>query len=115
MKKSFARLPFKRQLIFITAIASCLIAVNLSTVLAATVSQAYHGSSSLVLGTVVSTETNGKDLGKTSLDNESRLVGVVIGSNDSVIDVQPGGSDIRVGYSGQVSVLVSDISGNIKS
>lgn len=83
---------------------------------AASESQSYHSESELTLGTVVSTDSPGGDsLELAKLENEALMVGVVTNTEDSLIDVQPNGSNITVAKTGQVSIIVTDATGDIKS
>jgi hypothetical protein len=78
--------------------------------------QGYHSYSSMTLGTVVSTTSAGSNnLEAASLDNEKLMVGVVSNSKDSVVNLQPNGSNVTVATSGQATILVTDLNGPIRS
>lgn len=90
--------------------------LSVASVGAATVTQGYHSAATVEVGMVVSTtKTAAGDIEKTTPDNELRLAGVVVDAPDTLIDVQPHGTDVRVATQGEVSVLVSDINGAIKA
>lgn len=82
---------------------------------AAAVTQGFHTDKPLEVGTVVSVKADkGTDVEKTTVENDERLVGVIVDAGDAVIDLQSPGTDVRVGISGDVSILVSDLGGTVK-
>jgi hypothetical protein len=84
-------------------------------VLAGAVTQGFKTSTPMPNGAVVSLAKGSSDtIEKTTYANESSLIGVTAAAKDALIDLQPAGSLIRVAVSGDTSVLVSDISGNIE-
>ncbi len=91
-----------------------LVFFSYSRVKAASLTQGYHIRSTAVIGTVVSsTKNGGSDIAPTTSDNQNQLVGVIVGAKNSIIDLQPKGTDVRVGLSGTVQLLVTDLNGSI--
>lgn len=87
-----------------------------SVALASTITEGYRASTDMVSGTVVSlTKSNANTVEKTTTNNDILLAGVVVGSQDSLLNVQPAGSQVRVAINGEVSLQVSTVNGNIKS
>lgn len=87
-----------------------------AAVLAGSLTQGFHSSTPLTSGAVVSIANSGSsEVQLTSANNELLLTGVVVDAKDAIIDLQPKGSDVRVALSGNVTILVSDITGEIKS
>ena len=84
-------------------------------VFAGNLTKGFETQVDLPRGAIVSaTTTNGNVVEKTTTNNDNLLAGVVVGSSDSLLDVLPKGSQIRVAVEGEVGVLVSDINGKIK-
>lgn len=85
-------------------------------IVAASFTQGYHADNKVVVGAVVSTLANDATrIEDTTLNTEDLMAGVVTGSVSGIIDLQPKGSDLRVGTSGEVSLLVTDYGGQIKT
>ncbi|HLC91605.1 MAG TPA: hypothetical protein VJC09_00975 [Candidatus Saccharimonadales bacterium] len=83
---------------------------------AASESQSYNSNTELTIGTVVSTDSpGGNNLELAKLDNEALMVGVVTNTEDSLIDIQPNGSNITIAKTGEVLIIVTDATGDIKS
>jgi len=90
--------------------------VSTSLVHAASQTQSYHSSSSLALGTVVSTTGAGSNnLTTATLQNEPLMVGVVANTKDGVVGLQQSGTNVTVATTGQATLLVTDATGNINS
>lgn len=83
---------------------------------AASVSQGYQSKQTINVGTIVSlTAAGGNEIEPTSYSNEALMLGVAVSPENAILDVQPSGSDIRVGVSGEVPILVTNSNGDIKS
>ena len=90
-------------------------ALAVSLVDAGAVTQGYKVKTEMASGTIVSIASGSSDtVEKSDTKNESDLVGVIAAEGDSLIDLRPAGSEVRVAVSGDTSVLVSDINGEIK-
>ncbi|HLC91695.1 MAG TPA: hypothetical protein VJC09_01455 [Candidatus Saccharimonadales bacterium] len=88
----------------------------LPSAFAASESQSYHSDAEVTLGTIVSTDSPGsKNLTIASLDNEALVVGVVVNTKDTLVDLQPNGSNLSVATTGLVSLLVTNLFGDIKA
>lgn len=86
-----------------------------ASVLAGAISQGYHSNIPLSEGTIVSAVKNSnKEIEKTTLENESLLAGIVINDSESVISLQPKGTDIGVAVNGETKLLATDINGDIE-
>ncbi len=84
-------------------------------VLATSFTEGYESSAPVKIGTVVSlSKTGSNQIENTTEANDSRVLGVVAGANDSIIDLQPKGSNIKVAVSGETQILVTDSGGDIK-
>ncbi|MBI3624396.1 hypothetical protein HY218_02060 [Candidatus Saccharibacteria bacterium] len=78
--------------------------------------QGFKTKVSIPSGSVVSLTKGSSDtVEKTTTDNEDSIVGVTASAKDSIIDLQPAGSLIRVAVSGDTSILVTDLNGDIKT
>jgi len=83
---------------------------------ASSLSQGYHSSETISVGTVVSlTKSGSNEIQTTTSLNESSLLGVAVDSKNAIVDLQPQGSDVRVAISGEAPILVSDTNGAIKA
>lgn len=90
------------------------IIVMSSAAYAVTVSQGYKSESDIPIGTIVSLSGRGDDeVEKATIDNQSQLVGVATGAENSVIDVQPKGTKVRVASSGNAKMFVTTLGGEI--
>ena len=84
-------------------------------VVAGAVTQGFKAKTSLPTGSVVSLAQKSSDtVEKSTLDNEGSLVGVTATEKEALIDLQPAGSEVRVAVSGDTSLLVTDLNGEIK-
>lgn len=82
---------------------------------AAAISQGYTSDSELTVGSVVSlTNEGGQKVVKTNTSNDQLAVGVVVSAEQSLIDILPAGSQVRVAINGDVQILVSTVNGDIK-
>lgn len=109
------RLSTTRTLLSITGIVIFLFIVS-SRVLAGSVTQGYRAKTDLPKGAVVSLTKNGaEEVEKTTTDNDSLVAGVVVDAPDSLLDILPQGSEVRVAVNGEVKILVSTLNGDIKS
>lgn len=83
---------------------------------AAAITQGYQAKTTLPTGSVVSlTAAGGQQVEATTTDNDSLSAGVVVNGADALLDVQPQGSQVRVAVSGDVTILVSTVNGDIKT
>jgi hypothetical protein len=83
---------------------------------AASLTQGYHSNSSVVVGAVVSADKGGSnEIDLTTPDKEKLMLGVVVDAKDAIVDLQPHGTDVRVALSGEVSLLVTNLNGDIDS
>lgn len=100
-------------IIFLVAVLSTTFASVL--VAAGAVTQGFKAKTALPNGSVVSLSEKSSDtVEKTTLNNEKSLVGVAATEQDALVDLQPAGSEIRVAVSGDTSLLVTDLNGDIK-
>ncbi len=77
--------------------------------------QGYQSSSAVSLGTVLSlSKDGGNTVEASTVENDTNMVGVAANAADSIIDLQPKGSNIRVAINGESQVLVSTTTGDIK-
>ena len=83
-------------------------------VFAGAVTQGFKANIAMPTGAVVSLAKGSSDtVEKTTYENESSLIGVSAAAKDALIDLQPAGSVIRVAVSGDTSLLVTDLNGDI--
>jgi len=88
---------------------------SFSQIAAASLAQGYHTNQPIVAGTVVSlTKSGSNQVQATTFANEADLLGITVDANNAIVDLQPGGSDIRVAVSGQTPVIVTNLNGDIK-
>jgi hypothetical protein len=81
----------------------------------ANISHAYHSDITIPNGSIVSIDPSQADFIQAgNTDNGSRLLGVVVASDDSLLAVDPGSGTVQVATSGNANVLVSTLNGNIK-
>lgn len=81
----------------------------------ANISRSYHAAATIPNGSLVSVDSRQQgfvQLADTS--NANRLVGVALPSGDSLLAIDPSNTTVQVAVSGTVSVLVSNVSGDIK-
>ena len=102
--------------LFATGLAIFLIGLNLANVGAtsADISHAYHASGDIPSGSLVSldkTKSNYVELSNT--DNGTRLVGVAVAKNSSLLVLDPSSGTLQVAISGTVNVIVSTLNGDI--
>ncbi|HEX4774985.1 MAG TPA: hypothetical protein VH234_05720 [Candidatus Saccharimonadales bacterium] len=80
----------------------------------ANISHAYHTTSSIPDGSIVSLDPQKTDyVVPSNGDNESRLLGVAVASDDSLLAVDAGSGTTQVATTGTVSVLVSTLNGDL--
>ncbi len=93
-----------------------LLTIVSAPVLATSFTEGYESTTPVSVGTVVSLAKKGSNqIENTTETNDSRVLGVVGGDgNDSIIDLQGKGSNIKVAISGDSDMLVTDIGGEIK-
>lgn len=103
-------------------VAACLLASNIALPVLAmaaigdNISRSYSADSQLEPGSIVaSTESDAMDVELTTLANQSRLTGVVVAQDTSIVAVDPDNTMVQVASSGEVEVLVTDVNGGIKS
>jgi len=106
------RIPYLILIIFGTTI----LAMSVSTVVAAATSRAYKSQQTLAPGTMVSLDTgNAGNVVAATPDNASRLVGVVVPDASATLQFDVPGAQNQVAESGEAQVLVSDLNGTIKT
>ncbi len=106
----------KRFIAQISSITAVLAFLASGVVSAGAVTQGYKTNIAMPNGTVVSlVKGSGDTVEKTTVDNEASLVGVSAESGDALIDLRPAGSVIRIAVSGDTTVLVSNLNGDIKA
>ena len=82
---------------------------------AGALTQGFLATVPVATGSTVSlTKGTSNTVEKTTLENESTLVGVASNSSDSLIGLQSAGSQILVTVSGDANLLVTDLNGEIK-
>lgn len=81
----------------------------------ANISRSYKTNSSIPNGSLVSLDVNKSDyVEAANTSNASRLLGVAVNSDDSLLAVDATAGNTQVATSGTASVLVSDLNGDIK-
>lgn len=99
----------------ITVLLSCIIA-TFSAQAITSISQSYKTEDTLSIGSIVSLKSGTSDevIAATS-NNVDAILGVVINDNDSILSLENDGiNTVKIATSELVSVLVSDINGEIK-
>lgn len=113
-----------RQLRLTGVLLSCLLVAvfcSSSAVLAVeasaeNISRSYGVDQALQAGMIVSTLSNNGDyVEATNSSNASRVIGVIVKPDNSLVAVDPDARKAQVATSGAVSVLVSTVNGNIKA
>jgi hypothetical protein len=102
--------------LFLTGAISTLTVLGLAPVGAssANLSHAYHSSTAIKNGSIVSLDPTKQDyIVPANLDNGSKLLGVVVASNDSLIAVDAAPGTVQVATSGSATALVSTLNGDI--
>jgi hypothetical protein len=80
-----------------------------------TISQGYTSKDKIPLGAIVSLQEGTQDkVNASHTENINSILGIVIGSESSLLSVSNGESQIQVATEGVAQVLVSDINGDIK-
>lgn len=100
----------------LTGVAATLIVLGLAPAGAssANISHPYKATTSVPDGSLVSLSSQRNDyVEPANIGNGSRLLGVAVASNDSLIAVDPGSGKVQVATSGTATVLVSTLDGNI--
>lgn len=112
---SYRRL-WPRFALHIVAAFVLLVLTPLAAHAATPISQGYTTEEPLEAGALVSLITDASDtIEAAHVDNTNNLLGVVISSQSSSISLGTGGADeVQVATGGSVTVLVSDINGEIK-
>jgi hypothetical protein len=108
------RRPFRLQSITASLIL-LLLALLPAGALAANLSHSYQANTSLPKGSLVTLSresSNNVELASTS--NGTRLIGVVVDSNDSLLAVNSGEGKVQAATSGTANALVSTLNGDIK-
>lgn len=79
------------------------------------ISWSYVSEETLKTGTIVSlVEDTGNKVEPTNISNASRILGVVVNSDNSLVEIDPDRNKIQVATSGRVNALVSTVNGAIK-
>jgi hypothetical protein len=81
----------------------------------ANISHSYKSSSTIQTGSLVSLDPNKSDYVElANTDNATRLLGVVVSQDDSLLAVDTEASKVQVATSGTATLLVSDVNGTIR-
>lgn len=91
---------------------------GIHSVLAASpnVSKSYDSSKSISAGNLVSFDSSRDGyVEAANTDNSARLFGVVVGSDESLVAINPEKNKVQVATSGSALALVSSVNGNIKA
>jgi hypothetical protein len=84
--------------------------------LAADITRPFQSSELLPTGTLVSLAEGTEDTVKAAnSENEEQLIGVVVSSEDALINIDKTKVSVQVAVSGRANALVSDVYGDIKS
>ncbi len=80
------------------------------------ISQSYGATEDLQAGTIVSADSGNADyVAAANTKNASRLVGVVVKADTSLVAVNPDENKVQVAKSGSVPVLISTVNGEIRN
>jgi hypothetical protein len=80
----------------------------------ADISHSYHSTDSIMAGSVVSLDPQRSDyVEPANTSNGSRVIGVAVQSNSSLLALDPSSSTIQVAIEGAVNALVSTVNGNV--
>jgi len=80
----------------------------------ANISHSYHAGTSISGGSIVSLDPTRSDyVEPANVDNGSRLLGVAVASDDSLLAVDPGVDTVQIATSGNANTLVSTLSGDV--
>lgn len=89
---------------------------GLAVASSANISHAYQSSTTFPNGSLVSLDAaQDNHILAANTATSNRLVGVVVGANDSLVAIDSATSSVQVATSGIADVLVSDVNGTIKS
>ena len=102
--------------LFAPGLATFLIALNIAYVDAtsADISHAYHASSNITSGSLVSLDKSKSNyVEPANTSNSNQLVGVAVEQNSSLLVLDPSSGTLQVAISGSVNVIASTINGNI--
>lgn len=105
----------KRLKLFITGVAIALLSTLASAgASSANISHSYQASTAIHSGSLVSLDPSKSGyVQPADIDNGARLIGVAVDANDSLLAVDAGAGKVQIATSGNVSALVSTLSGNI--
>jgi hypothetical protein len=94
---------------------SLLLGVSAYAASSANISRAYQADGDIPNGSLVSLkQENNETVTAANSTNGSRLVGVAVSSNDSILAVDPTSGTVQVATNGTATALVSDVNGDIK-
>jgi hypothetical protein len=102
---------------FLTGVISTFAVFGLGSAAAssANISHSYLATGSIPNGSIVSLDPHRSGYVQlANVDNGSRLLGVALASQDSLLAVDPGSGTVQVATSGNVNTLVSTVNGAIK-
>lgn len=113
-KRTFMqRLPIVFVLVLLALVGACLVGGRAD---ADTVSQAFTSNNQLTQGSVVSLKANSQTVVElANIANNEGLLGVVVGSQNVLVNLNTNDGNTQVVSNGQVSVLVSSINGEVKN
>lgn len=103
--------------LLLTGVGAALILIGLAPAGAssANISHSYKSNNTIKNGSIVSLDPNHSDyVVPASVDNGSRLLGVAVASNDSLIAVDATSGALQVATTGTVTTLVSTLNGDIR-
>lgn len=79
------------------------------------ISRSYNTNSDIVAGSLVSLDPKASTLVvPANRDNSDKLVGVAVGTDDSIVAINPGMESVQVAITGVVSALATTVNGPIK-
>jgi hypothetical protein len=106
---------FLRLSLLFLALTALLGALSATTHAATSLSQGFSSNETLPLGSIVSLENNTTDhVVAATTSNVDSILGVIINDNSSLLSLSNGqDNQVQIATSGMVSVLVSDINGEI--
>lgn len=103
--------------LLITGIAAglCLLGLSQASASSANISKSYSTSTEIAAGSLVSLDKSKSGyVEPANVSNGSRLIGVAVATNDSLLAVDAGGGRLQVANSGTANALVSTLNGDLK-
>jgi len=106
-----------RLRLLVAGVASLLAMLSLASASAssANISKSYRAAGTVPVGSIVSLDPSKAGYVQlANVDNGAKVIGVAVGSDDSLLAVDANSGNVQVATSGTASVLVSTLSGAIK-